>query len=119
MRKSAFDYTYTMAQAPMHTVSQYTAPKGPQEGKALSLLKERTKAELFDAISAQNVLHGGWQKNVEEWYNEKVEKMIARGNDKETAEKLATKQIQKVWANVWRGKLATPGTKQGDGYKNE
>lgn len=111
MPKNAFAYTYTMAQAPIHTVSQHTAPKGPQEGKALSLLKEKTKAELFQAISDQNVLHGGWQKNVEDRYKEKVEKMMERGNDKETAERLATKQIQKVWAKVWKDKLATPGTK--------
>lgn len=99
-----------MVQAPVQ-IEKNALKKAPQEGKALSALKEKSKAELFQAISDQNDLHGGWQKNVEERYQGKVEKFIKRGTERKIAEELASKQIQKVWAKVFKDKLATPGTK--------
>ena len=86
-----------MAHAPIHAASLHHTPQGPEQGKTLSLIKEKTKAELFKAIEDQNILHGDWQKKVKDWYKDKVEKMMERTENSAIAEELATKQIQKIW----------------------
>lgn len=111
MPKIAFKYTYTMAQAPAHISSSHNTPQSSSPKNSVSYIKEKTKADLFQAIEDQNILHGAWQEKVKERYDEKVEKMMERTSDRKIAKELATKQIQKVWAKVWKDKLATPGTK--------
>lgn len=100
-----------MAQAPTHISSPSTTPQSSKHRNSLSYIKEKTKLDLFQAIEDQNILHGEWQKKVKDWYKEKIEKMMERTHDRKIAKELASKQIKKIWARVWKDKLATPGTK--------
>ncbi|MBP6911370.1 hypothetical protein KBC03_07410 [Patescibacteria group bacterium] len=107
-----------MAQAPIDIHSQPNKPNTPAKS-ALSYTKEQAKQELFAAIESQNVRFGGWQNTVKERYKEKVEKFKKRGNDEKKAQELATKQIQRVWTDVYKDNLVTPGTKKGNFYTKE
>lgn len=103
-----------------------SAPKERQQpraqttpsGKSVLSTKEKAKQELLQAIEDQNTLHGGWQKTIQDRYGEKVQKFEKRGCQRKEAEQLASRQIKRVWSKIFKDKLATPGTKSGDIYKD-
>jgi len=109
-----------MATAPYAAESAHKAHTAPEKVGALSYTKEKTKQELFQAIDAQNKLHGKRETEVKDRYEEKVAKYMKQGQKRTEAEASAAKQIQKVRARVFKDKLATPGTKQGaNHYKDK
>lgn len=53
-------------------------PKTPEKGSTVSYTRETAKQALFEAINAQNVRFGAWEKEVKDRFQKKIDKFSKR-----------------------------------------